>query len=143
MEYFYLRITSHRYIGTLTLLAVNTTEHERPVYIGMTGMIWGAGTVLGPVSTCHETPVEPPFQEIALTSFAFQIVGGAFTKSSVGWRFAFYINRESYSCRSSLLCTSLSPRKSSFVLSLPQYTYLFFPRSTRDLVSHTKSAVPS
>ena len=34
----------------MTLLSVNTTEHERPVYIGMTGMTWGLGTVLGPVS---------------------------------------------------------------------------------------------
>lgn len=38
------------YIGVMTLLSVNTTEHERPVYIGMTGMTWGLGTVLGPVS---------------------------------------------------------------------------------------------
>jgi hypothetical protein len=35
----------------MTLLSVNTTEHERPVYIGMTGLTWGLGTVLGPVST--------------------------------------------------------------------------------------------
>ncbi|MCJ1437449.1 hypothetical protein MMC27_006836 [Xylographa pallens] len=56
------------YIGVMTLLAVNTTEHERPMYIGMTGLTWGLGTVLGP------------------------IVGGAFADSNVGWRFAFYIN---------------------------------------------------
>ena len=35
----------------MTLLAVNTTEQERPTYIGMTGLVWGIGTVLGPVST--------------------------------------------------------------------------------------------
>lgn len=52
----------------MTLLSVNTTEHERPVYIGLTGLTWGLGTVLGP------------------------IIGGAFADSSVGWRFAFYIN---------------------------------------------------
>ena len=56
------------YVGVMTLLSVNTTEHERPIYIGMTGFTWGLGTVLGP------------------------IVGGAFAVSSVGWRFAFYIN---------------------------------------------------
>ena len=39
----------------MTLLAVNTTEHERPVYIGMTGMTWGLGTVLGPVSIPDDT----------------------------------------------------------------------------------------
>lgn len=37
----------------MTLLSVNTTEHERPMYIGLTGLTWGAGTVLGPVSIIH------------------------------------------------------------------------------------------
>ena len=40
----------------MTLLSVNTTEHERPVYIGMTGLTWGLGTVLGPVSTNNILP---------------------------------------------------------------------------------------
>jgi MFS family permease len=40
----------------------------RPQYIGMTGAMWGLGTVLGPV------------------------IGGAFTDSSATWRWAFYIN---------------------------------------------------
>ncbi|KAL8927227.1 MAG: hypothetical protein Q9208_002403 [Pyrenodesmia sp. 3 TL-2023] len=56
------------YLGVLTLLSVTTTEHERPTYIGYTGLTWGAGTVLGP------------------------IIGGAFTDSSATWRWAFYIN---------------------------------------------------
>lgn len=56
------------YIGVMTLLSVTTTVHERPLYIGSTGLMWGIGTVLGPV------------------------VGGAFTDSSAGWRWAFYIN---------------------------------------------------
>lgn len=38
------------------------------MYIALTGITWGLGTVLGP------------------------IVGGAFTDSSAGWRWAFYIN---------------------------------------------------
>ena len=56
------------YVGVMTLLAVTTTPHERPTYIGMTGLTWGAGTLLGPV------------------------VGGAFADSSATWRWAFYIN---------------------------------------------------
>jgi MFS family permease len=56
------------YIGVMTLLSVTTTITERPMYIGSTGLMWGIGTVLGP------------------------IVGGAFVESSAGWRWAFYIN---------------------------------------------------
>jgi MFS family permease len=40
----------------------------RPTYIGMTGAMWGLGTVLGPV------------------------IGGALTNSAASWRWAFYIN---------------------------------------------------
>ncbi|KIX09423.1 uncharacterized protein Z518_00503 [Rhinocladiella mackenziei CBS 650.93] len=56
------------YIGVMSLLSAFTTDQERPMYIGMTGLTWGAGTALGP------------------------IVGGAFTESSAGWRWSFYIN---------------------------------------------------
>jgi MFS family permease len=56
------------YIGVLSLLSAFTTKRERPMYIGMTGLVWGLGTALGP------------------------IVGGAFADSSAGWRWAFYIN---------------------------------------------------
>lgn len=59
---------SGMYVGVMTLLAATTTMHERPMYIGGTGLTWGLGTVLGP------------------------IIGGAFTDSSAGWRWAFYIN---------------------------------------------------
>ncbi|KAH6723623.1 major facilitator superfamily domain-containing protein [Leptodontidium sp. MPI-SDFR-AT-0119] len=59
---------SGMYVGVMTLLAATTTIHERPMYVGGTGLTWGLGTVLGP------------------------IIGGAFTDSSAGWRFAFYIN---------------------------------------------------
>lgn len=41
---------------------------ELPMYMGLTGVVWGIGTVLGP------------------------IIGGAFTDSNAGWRWAFYIN---------------------------------------------------
>ncbi|KAL3417604.1 MFS drug efflux [Phlyctema vagabunda] len=59
---------SGMYVGVMTLLAFTTTIHERPIYVGGTGLTWGLGTVLGP------------------------IIGGAFTDSSAGWRWAFYIN---------------------------------------------------
>ena len=56
------------YVGVMTLIAATTTLPERPVYVAGTGFTWGVGIVLGPV------------------------VGGAFSESSVGWRWAFYIN---------------------------------------------------
>ena len=56
------------YVGVMTLLSVTTSTHERPMYIGLTGLTWGLGTVLGPV------------------------VGGAFADSGATWRWAFYIN---------------------------------------------------
>ncbi|KAL4974562.1 major facilitator superfamily domain-containing protein [Aspergillus desertorum] len=56
------------YVGVMTLLAMTTTLSERPLYVGGTGLTWGIGIVLGPV------------------------VGGGFSQSSVGWRWAFYIN---------------------------------------------------
>src|SRR6266536_3673090 len=59
---------SGMYVGVMTLLAATTTIHERPMYIGGTGLTWGLGTVLGP------------------------IIGGGFSDSSAGWRWAFYIN---------------------------------------------------
>ncbi|RYP57059.1 hypothetical protein DL770_010764 [Monosporascus sp. CRB-9-2] len=56
------------YLGVITLLSVNTSDRERPGYIGFIGAVWGVGTILGPV------------------------VGGAFAESSATWRWAFYIN---------------------------------------------------
>jgi MFS family permease len=56
------------YVGVMTLIAATTTIKERPLYISGTGLTWGLGIVLGP------------------------IIGGAFVQSSVGWRWAFYIN---------------------------------------------------
>lgn len=56
------------YMGALNILAVTTTNKERPVYISLMGICWGSGTVLGPV------------------------VGGAFADSSATWRWSFYIN---------------------------------------------------
>ncbi len=33
----------------MTLIAYTTTLQERSIYVGLTGLTWGAGTVLGPV----------------------------------------------------------------------------------------------
>jgi MFS family permease len=59
---------SGMYVGVMTLLAATTTIQERPMYVSGTGLTWGLGTVLGP------------------------IIGGAFTDSSAGWRWSFYVN---------------------------------------------------
>ena len=56
------------YVGINTLISVTTTMQERPMYVSLNGLVWGVGTVLGP------------------------IIGGAFAVSSAGWRWAFYIN---------------------------------------------------
>lgn len=55
------------YVGVMMVLSVLTTIQERPNYMGMIGLVWGIGTVLGPV------------------------IGGAFADSSATWRWAFYV----------------------------------------------------
>ncbi|CAF9916252.1 MAG: hypothetical protein HETSPECPRED_002805 [Heterodermia speciosa] len=59
---------SGMYVGCLMLLSVMTTIQERPMYMGLIGLIWAIGTVLGPV------------------------VGGGFADSKATWRWGFYIN---------------------------------------------------
>ncbi|KAJ5174069.1 Major facilitator superfamily domain general substrate transporter [Penicillium coprophilum] len=54
------------YFGLLALISMNTTSKERPKYLSLSGLVWGLGTVLGPV------------------------IGGAFELYT--WRWAFYIN---------------------------------------------------
>lgn len=56
------------YVGLMAMIATTTTIQERPAYLGLSGLTWGVGTVLGP------------------------IIGGAFTDSAAGWRWSFYIN---------------------------------------------------
>lgn len=56
------------YVGLMTQIAALTTIQERPVYVAGAGLVWGVGTVLGP------------------------IIGGAFAGSSATWRWSFYIN---------------------------------------------------
>ncbi|KAI8941175.1 hypothetical protein NX059_002412 [Plenodomus lindquistii] len=57
------------YMGSVTLLSLNTSPRERPMYLSINGFIWGVGTVLGP------------------------ILGGLFASAGAGgWRWAFYIN---------------------------------------------------
>ncbi|QSZ37759.1 hypothetical protein DSL72_008858 [Monilinia vaccinii-corymbosi] len=45
-----------------------TLDQERPAYLSLIGLMWGLGTVLGP------------------------IIGGAFTESTATWRWSFYLN---------------------------------------------------
>lgn len=59
---------SGMYTGVMTLLSLLSTQKERPIYLGLTGLTWGLGVVLGP------------------------IIGGAFASSSLTWRWSFYIN---------------------------------------------------
>ena len=56
------------YLGILNYLGLFTTLRERNLYNSLTGLVWGTGTILGPV------------------------VGGGFAVSSATWRWAFYIN---------------------------------------------------
>ena len=56
------------YTGVMTILSILSTEKERPIYLGLTGLTWGLGIVLGP------------------------IIGGAFASSNATWRWSFYIN---------------------------------------------------
>ncbi|KAJ8064625.1 hypothetical protein OCU04_006952 [Sclerotinia nivalis] len=56
------------YIGVMTVMSENTSKTERPIYLGLIGILWGIGTVVGP------------------------FIGGAFADSSATWRWGFYIN---------------------------------------------------
>ncbi|RKL44843.1 hypothetical protein BFJ72_g3494 [Fusarium proliferatum] len=59
---------SGMYSGTLTYVSVLTNEQEKPAYLAGSTVVWGIGSVLGPV------------------------VGGAFATRSATWRWGFYIN---------------------------------------------------
>ncbi|KAH8693250.1 MFS transporter [Talaromyces proteolyticus] len=56
------------YLGNLNLITILTTPKEQPVYVGLVGLIYGIGCILGP------------------------IIGGAFADSSATWRWGFYLN---------------------------------------------------
>ncbi|WYZ36517.1 hypothetical protein EsH8_II_000023 [Colletotrichum jinshuiense] len=56
------------YSGTLTYVSVLSNDEEKPAYLAGSTVVWGVGSVLGPV------------------------VGGAFAASSATWRWGFYIN---------------------------------------------------
>ncbi|EEP76519.1 predicted protein [Uncinocarpus reesii 1704] len=59
---------SGMYSGTMTYVSMTTSMKERAMYMSGNAVMWGLGSVLGPV------------------------VGGAFAISSATWRWAFYIN---------------------------------------------------
>jgi MFS family permease len=55
-------------VRLLNYFSMLTTEKERGGYMGVIGLVWGLGAILGPV------------------------VGGGFSTSSATWRWSFYIN---------------------------------------------------
>ncbi|MCJ1404442.1 hypothetical protein MMC11_007667 [Xylographa trunciseda] len=84
------------YIGAMNLLSLMTTEEERPMYLGVSGLTWGLGTFLGPV------------------------IGGALAASAATWRWCFYINL----CVGAVACSvyiflipAQNPRPGASVLS--------------------------
>ncbi|OJD18667.1 hypothetical protein AJ78_01363 [Emergomyces pasteurianus Ep9510] len=56
------------YLGVMNILSINTNDKERPMYLGLCGLVFGTGTVVGP------------------------LIGGGFAESSATWRWGFYIN---------------------------------------------------
>ncbi|CAF9907816.1 MAG: hypothetical protein GOMPHAMPRED_005994 [Gomphillus americanus] len=56
------------YLGALNYFSEMTSPTERGAYISGIGLVWGLGTICGP------------------------LIGGAFSDSSATWRWAFYIN---------------------------------------------------
>lgn len=56
------------YLGVMNLLSVNTSATERPLYLGLAGLVFGIGTIVGP------------------------LVGGGLTDSKATWRWGFYLN---------------------------------------------------
>ena len=65
--------------GCLTYIAVSTTMKERPMYMSGIAVLWGLGSVLGPVVPC----ACPAAARDSLTTAQ---VGGAFATSSATWR---------------------------------------------------------
>nr|BAZ95819.1 cpaN1 MFS transporter [Curvularia pallescens] len=59
---------SGMYSGTLTYVSVLSNDQEKPAYLAGSTVVWGIGSVLGPV------------------------VGGAFAASTATWRWGFYVN---------------------------------------------------
>ncbi|USP74006.1 Efflux pump DEP3 [Curvularia clavata] len=59
---------SGMYSGTLTYVSVLSNDREKPAYLAGSTVVWGIGSVLGPV------------------------VGGAFAASTATWRWGFYVN---------------------------------------------------
>lgn len=43
---------SGMYSGTLSFVAMLTTIEERPIYMAGSTVVWGVGSVLGPVVSC-------------------------------------------------------------------------------------------
>lgn len=72
---------SGMYFGSMGLLTQMTSDKERPLYLNLVGITFGAGTVLGPV------------------------IGGAFAGSDATWRWAFYLYVSTLFLQKDLKCS--------------------------------------
>jgi MFS family permease len=92
------------YLGVLNYISVFTSMRERTLYTALTGLVWGTGTILGPV------------------------VGGGFAISGATWRWSFYINLviAAVSAPALLLCVPnyQPPAPGSFLTRLRQMDWL-------------------
>jgi MFS family permease len=71
---------SGMYSGTLTYVSVLTNQQEKPAYLAGSTVVWGIGSVLGPVVGLGFSVVTLP------TMLIISQVGGAFAASSATWR---------------------------------------------------------
>ena len=97
--------------SVLNLISINTSLQERPIYVAISGIVWGAGSILGPV------------------------IGGSFADSPATWRWVSIPAMFSFkSCYWNLLTPcrpSISTWFSSHCLALST-----FLRSNRSVSSH-------
>ena len=63
-----MELRTHVLSRNLNWVAILATPSEQPLYVGIVGLAFGSGLILGPV------------------------IGGLFSDSAAGWRWAFYIN---------------------------------------------------
>ena len=73
------------YIGSMNIISAFTSPRERPLYFSFFGITWGAGTVYA-ASIIHLKA------EANMNPRLGPVIGGLFTQSSAGWRWAFYLN---------------------------------------------------
>lgn len=92
------------YIGVISIISANTTDMERPIYLGLTGAMWGLASVIGP------------------------IVGGGFVASAGGWRWVLlFINSHLMVRHFTSICSSAQQWHLLCSSSYPRNHHLTFP----------------